>query len=390
MRWKFPDPNDTVEASERQAVLKRIDRWWREFPKKTADLDAFFHGRKRWDLPGWMNQYLGGIDEHLMWEFGPGPNGGHSLVITPESQGHLRPLIEVILERAPEIPGWSFTTYRPPVELDEAIQAVKAKGGDDISDARVQVQAGEGNRVDLRFTADRFTAVDDDADLRDVFYLTEGLAGEEMLDHWIGVITTVPDDGTPTLPLDQLKPAADTVMQQILAGLPDRPCLAWRGEAKWTGWQVRPRPADDYPGQYDLIVASSCYPEMWVAAHQGKAFSSRRFSRHGETFCFLKIEGSKRPQGGEAEYRGQLGDAVSEALIAGGLGCSVGGGSGIRYCYIDLAVLDVMKSAKVVREVLRKADVPSRSWILFYEGIWSREWIGIWDDSPEPPHLGEG
>jgi hypothetical protein len=42
------------EAVEREAILARIDAWWREFDGKVDDLRAHFKGKARWDLPQWM------------------------------------------------------------------------------------------------------------------------------------------------------------------------------------------------------------------------------------------------------------------------------------------------------------------------------------------------
>jgi hypothetical protein len=384
--WKFWKPPAGKETRRRRATLDAIDRWWQEFQTKTGELDDFFHGRKRWDLPGWMNQHLGTIAPNLMWEFGPGPGGGHQLTITPEGERHLRPLVETVLERAPQVQGWSFAAYRPPEPLDVAYQSVMAKGGGDLAATTVRAAVGKHHRIDLSFRSPLYEAADEPDACRDVFWMTESLLGEEVLDRWVGIIETAPaEEGERLLPLERLHDTVKSVIQSIVDQLPDRPCYQWREEALWTQFGVKPQKSEDYVGQTDLIVAGSMLPDMWMSAHTGRSFFSGRFSRCGETFCYVKIEGSQRPKGGEVDYRSAIEDALNEALVPAQFGCSVGGGTGLRYSYIDLALTNVEQAQEVIRRVLQERKIPKRSWLLFYDRDWEQEWIGVWDDSPPPP-----
>ena len=98
MRWRFIDPNNRPEIAEREAIIAKIDSWWRTFQERTADLSALFSRKVEWDLAEWMWQHLQDIDPKLMWEFGPAVGKkGHRLVITPEDRHDLRPLVREIL-----------------------------------------------------------------------------------------------------------------------------------------------------------------------------------------------------------------------------------------------------------------------------------------------------
>jgi hypothetical protein len=185
--------------------------------------------------------------------------------------------------------------------------------------------------------------------------------------------------------LERLHDTVESLIQSIRDQLPDRPSYTWREEALWTQFGCKPQKSEHYVGQTDLIVAGSMLPEMWISAHTGRSFYSGRFSRCGETFCYVKIEGSQRPRGGEVEYRSEIEDAINAVLVPAQLGCSVGGGTGLRYSYIDLALTDVGQAQEAIRRVLQEREVPEQSWVLFYDRDWEREWIGVWDDSPAPP-----
>ena len=66
------------------------------------------------------------------------------------------------------------------------------------------------------------------------------------------------------------------------------------------------------------------------------------------------------------------------------VGCYVGGGTGLRYSYLDLALTDVARAVVIMR-VLREGNIPKRTWIQFFDTDLQTEWVGIWDDAPPPP-----
>lgn len=113
---------------------------------------------------------------------------------------------------------------------------------------------------------------------------------------------------------------------------------------------------------------------------------SKRFSRFNETFCYLKLDGKDAALEGFAD-KAAIEDALAAAFAGTGLGAVIGGGTGFRYSYIDLALIDVEKSIPLLRETLQRGRVAKRSWLLFYDDELAAEWVGIWPDSPEPPGL---
>jgi hypothetical protein len=385
MRWKFPDPDDAAEASQRQVILGQIDRWWADFATRTKDLDAFFHRRKRWDVPGWVNSHLKSIRPDLAWEFGPGAPTGHYLAITPEGNRRLCPLVEVILSRAPQLDGWTFFGGRPPGTLEWALQAVGAKGGGDLSQTRVRASLGELHRIDLRFQAPHYLPEDDDQPgRRDAFLFIEALLGEEVLDTWVGVVAAEPlNPELELLPLDRLQETANSLIRSVMDQLPDRPCQDWCATASYTMWHLQPQTRDDYPGQADLWIASSRHPDVWNATHDGRSFASVRYSRHGELFGYLKLDGTE--PGAEALSRDEINDAINTALVEANLGCTIGGGTGLRYSYVDFCLTDPPAALALVRRVLRALNVGKRSWLLFFDRDLSEEWLGVWPETPTPP-----
>jgi hypothetical protein len=400
-RWRFCSYGGPGECSQREEVVAKIDAWWQQFQGKTCALNSLFSQEAEWDLPEWMATHLQAIHPSLMWEYGPAVNtDGHRLVITPESAHHLRPLTDTIIERAPKIEGWEFYAYRLPEDLETAEVTVEARTGGDIRDVEVRVTRGDHHFVDICFCSPRTSGDDDEDALGESFVAAETLLGEECLDKWIGSLEISPktkrgglsklfgrgEADTPRmLPLDRLKDTVDALVGSIRDQLPQQPHYQWVDEAEWTVWELTPREADDYPEQYDLFVGKSANAPMWTAAHGNGLFYSERFTRCGETFCYVKIDGSEGLDEEEFADKAEIEDALDEVLKPDGLGCQIGGGTGVRYSYVDLALVDLPRGIEAVRKRLQQGNLTKRSWIQFFDAGLAAEWIGIYDDSPPPP-----
>jgi len=368
----------------------QIDAWWNAFQAKAPEIDALFRRKAQWDLAGWMEETLQSIHPHLMWEFGPAVNGpGHRLVITPESRRDLRPVVGRILRSVPPMEGWEFYPYRQPESFEMAEHTVDARTGGDISETFFTAAIGELNKIDLTFFAEGYVS-NSDENFSDVFVATETLLGEEVLDKWIGVIEVRP------LPVDReadpwhikdLPQRVAALMQEVRLTLPSEPYCSKSLEEgyEWTLYKIEPKEQVDYPAQSDMFVGKTLERALWTNAHCGAAFDSERFSRCGETFCYVKLDGTQAMDEEKFEDKAEIEDALDAALRPEGVGCVIGGGTGLIYSYIDLALVDVPRGTELVKQVLRGCNINRRSWILFFDTDLQTEWIGIWDDTPPPP-----
>lgn len=393
MRWRFPDPADAAEEAERRKVLSRIDNWWKEFRLQAGDLDAHFNHGKEFDIPEWMARTLQGVDDRLCWEFGPALKEGHRLVITPESDHALRPMVEVILERAPRLKGWEFYGHRLPESLAEVEVSVSARTGGSLTDVVVEVKPGKHHLIDLVFFSPACRPGDDRQASNDAFVAVECLLGEEILDSWIGIIEAKPLQevaGRKTVSPNRLKEAVDLLIQEVKDRLPEDPWFVLTASdavplRQGTIYRLKPEEAPEYPLRKDLLIARTVYPEMWEAAHQSGLFDSGRFSKCGETFCYLTLDGSKGIEQEKFPDRASIEDALDAALKPAEVGGVLGGGTGLKYSYIDLALTGVDSAIPILRKVLQGGSVPRRSWLLFFDSDFQDEWAGAWSDSPPPP-----
>lgn len=386
MRWLYPDPLDHEENAARKAVVSRIEKWWQAFAAHADAIHAYLHGAGDFDLPEFMQSHMEDVDPHLGWEFGAIRAGLARLVISVDGNLALRPMVDAMIALAPRLEGWEFLHSRPADTMEAARSAVEAETERALGRASVQAQVISMNRVDLQF---RLPDVPEEklAHAQAVI-AAERLLGEDALARWVGSIRTVEESESADgrwLPLQDLPRSVFAEVAGVDARLPEVPLVQMVKDLRWSLWRLSPPDRQDYPREQDLIMGSSALEEMSACAQLGAPFDSRRYSKVGETFCFLKFDGEGRKVAPRMEERKKVEAALGPALVAANLGCVVGAGTGKRYSYLDLALLDVRASIATIRDCMRQAEVSKRSWLLFHDACLADEWVGIWDDTPPPP-----
>jgi len=387
MRWIFPDPNDREETAAREAVRGRIDAWWKAFTKTRLQIDALFSGRNDFDLVDFMGRTLQSIDQSLAWEFGPALNGsGHRLAICPEAEHHLHPMTDDLLARAPKLKDFEFYHGRPPEDVEGAKDSVEARVGADIRKGSVRIDIGEMNRIDVSYF---FPQIKDADQARNAAFITsESLFGERCMDSWAGVIEAWPrPEGDGWMPLESAAEAMKQAIDAVQESLPDGPWSSWINNSDWTALSMK-ADADREPDPHrfgDLITATVSHTEFMMGILRGTLFHSPRYSRHGEKFCYLKLDETEFQDNSRFDFRRPAEDSLDQELQAKSLGCIIGGGTGVWFGYCLLALTDVKKAIPVIRKVLREHKAHTNSWLLFLDYDWCAEWVGIWDDTPPPP-----
>jgi hypothetical protein len=392
MRWLFYDPKDSAEARYHEETLDSISCWWTAFQERRVDLAARLAGERHWDIPTWVRRNLKPIDRNLKWEIAPGDERPNRFTITPESRRDLRPLVEEILLRAPIEPDWEFSTSRPAASVETALGMVEQRVKLDMSRARVLATVGEFRGVRLTFDLGLTEPCSRETKLTPAFLAAEYLVGEDLLDRWVERLAIQERvDSTHALPLEAVHERVVSMVEALKEQRP-RESFAEREEARGEvvlrmpesharRLEERARGEEDFPRRSDILVAKTPDPSLWKCAHNGRRFYSERYSRHGETFCYLKIEAGE----GVPDLTTLTG--ILDAAIRGaGLGCVIGSGEGQRYVYVDMALTELRKGVQRIRDELRDAELPRRSWIQFFDSTLRGEWVGVHDDTPPPPN----
>ena len=238
MRWRFPHPG---EDGARELVTGLIDSWWREFVAAAPRLDDYFRGGDHWDLAGWMREHLGLVDERIMWEFGPGTRagGGQRLVLTPEAVHRLRPLVDVVLARAPRLDGWEFYAHRLAEDLNQALRAVAERTSMDFGGWAACADLTDEGLVDVTLSPP-FALSEREEARAAALLLVEALVGEEVMDVWIGNVEIA--SHTSTGPMGDLAPVVRALVEAQRSRLPKLPYWRRAREGPWTLLRLAPRP----------------------------------------------------------------------------------------------------------------------------------------------------
>ncbi|MBX3118522.1 MAG: hypothetical protein KF784_05620 [Fimbriimonadaceae bacterium] len=387
MRWRYPDPDDHAENARREAVIDRIDGWWKAFKEATPLILGRLQNQNEFDIPAFLHESLHAIDPNLMWEFGPKTRGsGHRLVITCEHIHCLRPMVRDIIRRAPKMDGWEFLPCRVAESAEMAESIVYARTGRKSTCKGVDVRPSKHGQIDLEFYFPTIGYSERTA-FEEAFVLTETLLGEEVLNIWIGQISARSAlVGSGKLKLAGLHPAVDSIIHRYCADLPQSP--RWKNPGDGINYGMfdlgkHTREQTDDVSRDDLVTLT-IDSQIGAAFLTGPLFYSVRHSRHGETFCFIQIDNSAQELPHSIATRSTMEDALDNALVPKGLGCVIGSGFGTKHLSIELALTNVPACLPIVRDVLSSFSVPKKTWLLFHDVELAAEWYGIWPDTPEP------
>lgn len=417
MRWLFLEPERRSDVARRERFVRLIDRWWRTFADESQSLTASLDSPEAQLFAERLQERLAQIDSRLCWEIGPGAAGKpHRLVITPETDMELRPLTQTLLERAPELPGWEFYSHRLAESAEMLPHTLEHRVGRVPRDLRAYVEIAGPRKLSVRFVSADFSETDDEepteTDCAAAFVAAETLLGEEFVDQWIAFVGVEAADPTERsayellfgrpLPQEGLAPedlrqACWSAAQELRDKSPEEPFLHRSAALAWTIVEL---PTDDMTASealcdedaepieaIDLLAARTLDEELWNAFEEPLFFSAS-WSRAGETFCRLKLSPSAPSRKLELD---RLARELDAGLKAASLGCVIAVGTGERFGYLDVALLNLPAAVEAIqawgRRAVAGACIGQNSWLLFHDAYLSGEWIGLAEETPAPPGM---
>jgi hypothetical protein len=309
-------------------------------------------------------------------------------------------MVSSIIADAPALPGWRFHGHRQPVQAHWAIEAARRRTGLAAFAPSVLSRLGSNHRIDMIFKM-KLARDDEAAAVVLAAGLAEAVLGEDAFAKWVGEIHVEPLERGPAaeayLGLSQLRGTVTGLVQTIIGALPVDPLHLRPPPKKWPSFKFEVTPASDYARQDDVIVGRSIVRKTRVAAFgemPGRRptfpFYSSCFSRVGEIFCYLKVDTPNLSVEQRRRLKYDIEDRIDPALRNAGAGCVIASSTGLRYLYLDLAILNIKRSLAVLAPVLRPLDMPSRTWLLFYDSEMADEYIGMNSSSGTPPAIAPG
>jgi hypothetical protein len=144
--------------------------------------------------------------------------------------------------------------------------------------------------------------------------------------------------------------------------------------------EVEPRADARGARKDDLLLASTCTPELLRCFLEGAPCASRRFSATGERFLYWAYDDPERELEERLARRSEFERVLSEAL--GDCGAVTGVGIGTLRSYIDFAVVDCRLAIERLVSALRRIGAPAASHLEFFDSELRDEYVSIWPHSP--------
>jgi hypothetical protein len=317
-------------------------------------------------------------------------------IVIRSERRFMSPLVDAIVERRP--PARRVHARRPALPCSRVEARFEDLLGGRLDGVRARAGFTRGHLLELVLHLPEAQRADTEAQAE---ALAQALLGERLVDDWVGAIDVVPAARAASsgralpvlqpaakgeLSLAELPSAVSAAIEGLSAGLDSRP-FHEQNELGWTMLECEPSSRDSAASQDDVLLVSTVSPELMKSFLRGEPFSSRRFSRAGERFAYLKLARGSTPAERWLSDRRALEDALDTALRQARAGCIFGAGLGLSHAYVDLAYADLVAGVNITREIARRAGAPRESWILFFDADWGAEWLGVWDETREPPGL---
>ena len=293
----------------------------------------------------------------MCWVFGPGENGGHSFTLTGEGVRPRQLLTQYWCQQAPEIPGWTFYSSRQPSDAER----LKGMGIGISQNEQVDVESflvktdvdAENEKIHITAWHPAYARVPAEHHMQILFLLLDEALGEFGTEMWIGNI--------------EIEPVEPGEHVRSLADLPE----FIRQMNEYHKWE-KLEPLDEFTlyeiGEQsrhrrgDVFIGTTCIPSVINDfLNDNGRLSDDPLAGTGAELLYIRIDGSVFPEGSEAHVRGNIEDALDDALRAQASGRILGGAMGRKFGYVDVLIFDGEASRHLIEETLNNLQLQNRS-----------------------------
>lgn len=304
------------------------------------------------------------------------------------------PLAQLLLAQAPSDFGLVLSLGRVAVPIEVALEEVEQAHGVALGRASLRAGFGRGHLLEITLGVPGGTG----AEIEQIAAenLVRAVLGDRLFETWVGAVHSsveprlgslrVLDVRAPRSKL-QVQELFDTVaaaVRGVLSGLPEsshaeRAQAGAEPEAEWAMLEVEPMQDAAGGRKEDLVLASTCTPELLRCFLDDSPCASRRFSRFGESFVYVSYADELTNMKQRLARRAELEVALSRGLA--GVGAVTGVGLGVHTSYLDIALCNLETGLERLVANLREHGAPRDSIVQFFDSELSEEWLSIWPDS---------
>jgi hypothetical protein len=336
----------------------RVEDFWRWYAERAARYYQTIDNKDSASLEPEVSAKVNELLPRFAWVFGPGANdSGYSFTLTGEGNLHLQFLAEYWKRQAPPLEGWTFYSSRQPSTDLEGWRI--EIGGQSFGALEFWLAPSldqELQKIDITVWHPLFARLPEKDRWTVLFLVLDEALGEFGTQSWIGEINMSDQRLADAFPLKEL-PA-------FVKGQADAGWNKFAPTETFSGYQIK-NPHDRFR-RGDVITGTTCNMKLIAQFLESEDKLEDPLAETGADFVFVQFPSEILPEGKQAETRGQMEDALHEALSQSGCGQQLGGAHGIRFAYIDLLLVDGIKSLEVVENVLRANGLPKSTSIEFF------------------------
>jgi hypothetical protein len=294
----------------------------------------------------------------LAWVFGPGPNNqGHSFTLSGEGNLHRQLLAIYWLAHAPSLPGWTFYAARQPGTIKGHRFEIGGCKFDPLEFWVTPFVNRDEEKLDITVWHPLFDKIPEEDRWRVLFLFLDQVLGEYGTQQWIGEIKQDPTRLADSIPLEELSE------------------LFIRVQAEH-GWKKLP-PGENgvlykFEEQHnrflrgDIVTGTMMHPLLLNEYLKSEGKLEDPLKGTGADYVFVAFDAKILPFGNEASARGEIEDALDQALKSAASGRLLGGAWGRENAYIDLLLFDGLTSVEIVKRVLQDKSVPAGTSINYF------------------------
>jgi hypothetical protein len=336
----------------------RVQDFWRWYADVAARFYQTIENKDSAALEPEVSAKISELLPRFAWVFGPGPNdSGHSFTLTGEGNLHLQFLTEYWMKQAPVLEGWTFYSSRQPSTDLEGWRI--EIGGQRFDPREFWLSSSldqELQQIDITVWHPLFAKLEEKDRWTVLFLVHDEALGEFGTQSWIGEINMSDQRLVDAFPLKEL-PAF--VRAQANAGWSKLPPTE-------TATLYKLREPHDRFRRGDIIGGTTCGMKLINQFLESEDNLEDPLADTGADYVFVQFPSEILPEGNQVEVRGEIEDAIDEALSAAGCGRHIGGALGTQFAYIDLLLFDQPEGLNIIQRVLRDRALPKGTSIEFF------------------------
>ncbi|MFT5527544.1 MAG: hypothetical protein ACI9G1_000554 [Pirellulaceae bacterium] len=346
-----------AEKTYRQRVLE----FWEWFPTVAERFGAMLREQESDEIVPEISAKMEPLLPSLSWVLG-GTEDAFSFTLTGQGQVAKQLLTEFWLSQSYELPNWTFYSSRQPTPIEELKDFGISLGSEqqvNVENLLIRTAVDEeAELIDITVWHPAFDNLDEEHHHPILFILLDEAFGEFGTQMYLGNVTIEPiTEGADTRRLTDLPKFIQSVCNYH----------GWEKLSpmeSYSGYQIR-EPGDFPRG--DTLFGTTCVPYIIFDLLENKGrLPENPLAGTGAEFAYIAVDGSVFPEGRQVDVRGNIEDAIDEALREQASGRSLGGAFGANESYIEMLLLDGENSRQIVKDVLQKLQLADKSRLEFF------------------------